>query len=175
MSHFLSRPPFTGLLMLSLLAGCSSAGGSYPSLLPRPGEVPRQIEAKTVAEPATLSEDDSRQLQADLARERNTLARILAEAGTAHSALQREMTKAGKAATGSKLWSDAQSSLSRFNLTWEPLRQIGTDMVPMTILVGDLAEDDPNRQQVQALQQDVDRAITRNREISDRAAQQLNR
>lgn len=171
-------PPYLlalGLLPITLLAGCADESGTYPSLLPRSGEEPRHIDQEGTKAAPSLSAEEGERLQQSLAEERRALAAVLRDATTAHTALQKEMSKAGHAPTGSKSWGDAQTALSRYNLAWEPLRQIDTRLASLALLVTDLPSEDPQYQQVSDLQKQVSVAIARHSSISEKADQQLSR
>jgi hypothetical protein len=138
------------VLPFLLLAACASSG-SFPSLQPRPGEIPRVIEAPGAGEEARLSVEQRESLQADVEREEKALAATEAEVASAGAALDKALAKAKGAAKGSEGWSDAQMALSRFDLARTPFGEIEARLTPLLRIVDSLDSDDPDRQAVESL------------------------
>lgn len=137
-------------LLLLLLAACASRG-SFPSLQPRPGEIPRVIEAPGAGADARLSPEQRESLKADLEREARALAVTEADVAAAGAALDRALTKAKGASRGSEAWSDAQMALSRFDVARAPFEEIEARLTPLLRTIDSLDSEDPDRQAVESL------------------------
>lgn len=143
------RPTF--LLALVPLAACAGPGGSYPSLQPRPAELPRTIEAPGEAVIPALSSEQQASLRADLARERGLLDETEAELRGSADALDRALAAVRGSGIGSEPWSTAQMALSRHDLARGPLVDIRARLAPLQRSVDSLPATDPDRQAVEAL------------------------
>ena len=138
------------MLPLLLLAACSSRG-SFPSLQPRPGEIPRVIEAPGAGTALHLPPEQRDSLKADLQRETKILAETEADVARAGAALDAALAKAKGAQKGSESWSDAQMALSRFDVARTPLGEIEARLTPLLRTTDSLDSDDPDRQAVESL------------------------
>lgn len=141
------------LLLLALLplAACAGSGGSYPSLQPRAGELPRVIEAPGQGLAAALAPEQQASLRADLAREQALLASTEADLSATSAALDRALAAARGAGIGTEAWSNAQMALSRHDLARAPLVDIRARLAPLQRSVDSLPETDPDRRAVDAL------------------------
>lgn len=164
----------TSALTLPLLAlfaaACGFRGGNYPSLAPRPAETPRVIEAAT---PPVLSAEERAGLQADLARERKAIAETAADIAREGRALSQALAAGGVSQSGSAAWSNAQMALSRFDLARSPLDSADARLVPLQRLVGDLPENDADRQAVDALAAEIARESAAAEKLAGNAARKL--
>ena len=141
--------PFPALSLL-LLGACASQG-SFPSLQPRAGEIPRVIEAPGAGADVRLPAEQRESLKADLEREEKALGATEAELGRMGADLEQALTRAKGAAKGSEAWSDAQMALSRFDLARAPLGEIEARLTPLLRIVDSLDSEDPDRQAVESL------------------------
>jgi hypothetical protein len=160
-----------GLLMAT--AACKGPSGSFPSLAPRPGEIPRVIEAPDGGQQPSLSDAERASLSADIARESKALAEV-------EQALVREgaqLTKALQAARGSKIgsepWSNAQMALSRYDLARSPLGDIEARLTPLLRTVDSLPASDPDREAVESLAAATGAATNRAQQQVDAANRAL--
>jgi hypothetical protein len=143
------RPTF--LLALLPLAACAGSGGSYPSLQPRAGEVPRIIEAPGESVVPALAPEQQASLQADLARERKLLDETEAELRQTAASLDRALAALRGNGVGTEPWSTAQMALSRHDLARGPLVDIRARLAPLQRSVDSLPATDPDRQAIEAL------------------------
>ena len=134
-----------------LLLGACASRGSFPSLQPRAGEVPRVIEAPGAGVEVRLPAEQREGLKADLEREEKALAATEAALGSTGADLDRALARAKGAAKGSEGWSDAQMALSRFDLARAPLGEIEARLTPLLRIVDSLDSEDPDRQAVESL------------------------
>ena len=139
------------LIALLPLAACAGSGGSYPSLQPRPGELPRVIEAPGEGQALELTAEQQASLRADLARERSLLAATEAELRDTAAALDRALAAARGSSIGTEPWSNAQMALSRHDLARAPLVDIRARLASLQRSVDSLPAADPDRQAVEAL------------------------
>lgn len=148
----MKRPIFAPIFALSLLllSACASQG-SFPSLQPRAGEIPRVIEAPGAGADPRLSAEQRDGLKADLGREGKALAATEADIARAGGELDRAMARAKGAAKGSEPWSDAQMALSRLDMARTPLGEIEARLTPLLRTIDSLDSEDPDRQAVESL------------------------
>lgn len=139
--------PLVPLLWLSACA----PGGSFPSLQPRAGEIPRVIEAPGAATDQRLAPEQRDSLTADLRREADALAQTEAAVASASLALDAAMARAKGAARGSEAWSDAQMALSRLDVARTPFGEIEARLTPLLRTIDSLDSGDPDRQAVESL------------------------
>jgi hypothetical protein len=139
------------LLALVPLAACAGSPGSYPSLQPRPAELPRTIEAPGHGAVPALAPEQQASLRADLARESRLLAETEAELRRSGPALDRALAAAAGSRIGTEAWSTAQMALSRHDLVRGPLVDIRARLAPLQRSVDSLPADDLDRQAVEAL------------------------
>lgn len=139
------------LFALLLPAACAGTGGSYPSLQPRPGELPREIAAPGDGAPAALAAEQAISLRADLAREQTLLDQTEADLRGTSAALDRAVAAARGSQIGSEPWSNAQMALSRHDLARAPLVDIRARLAPLRRIVDSLPPTDPDRQAVETL------------------------
>lgn len=135
---------------LLLLAACESRG-SFPSLQPRPGEIPRVIEAPGAGDDLRLSAEQREGLKADLSREGKALAAIEGDIARAGAELDKAMARAKGAAKGSEGWSDAQMALSRLDVARTPLGELEARLTPLLRTIDSLDSEDPDRLAVESL------------------------
>ena len=141
---------FAAFPLLPLLAACSLAGG-FPSLASRPAETPRALAAPGAGAAPTLSDDERRNLAADLLREGKALADARTAIAEAAVTLDRELARPDVARRGSAAWSDAQMQLSRLDVARLPLDDLRARLAPLRLLVDSLGADDPDRRAVERL------------------------
>ena len=156
-------PAFAIILALS---GCAGSGGSFPSLAPRPGEVPRVIEAPGTDTTPALMPEQQASLRADLAREGEALAAVESDLKRLGAELDKALAAARGQSIGSEGWSNAQMALSRYDQARAPLDAIGARLVPLARIVDSLPADDADRRAVEAL-------TTRTAAAADRAQAQV--
>lgn len=172
------RPVVLPLLMaLSAavpLGGCGLAGGDFPSLLPRPEEMPREI-AVVDAGPAVLSEEEAARLDGDLRADRAALGEARAAIAAAEQALQSALARARGSAWGSLAWTDAQVALSRFQEERFPLSALRLRLDAARMMVDPLAEADPARRAVEELAAEVLALDTRTAATAEAAVRALER
>lgn len=138
-------------LFLPVVLGACASQGSFPSLQPRPGEIPRVIEAPGAGEDVRLPPEQRAGLKADLSREGKALAAAEAEIARTGAELDRAMARAKGAPKGSDAWSDAQMALSRLDVARTPLPEIEARLTPLLRMVDSLDSEDPDRQAVESL------------------------
>ncbi len=149
------------LPLLILLSGCGFTGeGAFPSLKPRPGELPRELPRELAApdagSPPSLSPEERTGLAADLARHEQALAKARQDIRAAGEALAPAIRAASGSPIGSEAWSVAQLQLSRFDQARAPLGEMSSRMGDLRLMVDSLAEADPDRLRVQALARDLE-------------------
>lgn len=145
-----SPPRFLPLLGL-LLGGCGLAGGEFPSLNPRPAEIPRDIRAPGYGIEVSLSAEERAGVLADIEREAGSLEAVRRDMEAAERELALAISSAQGAATGSAPWSAAQMALSRYEQARSPLIAIDARMVALLRIVDSLPADNPDRQAVEGL------------------------
>jgi hypothetical protein len=136
---------------LLLLPACSGSGGSFPSLLPRPAESPREIAAPGADVLPALAPEQQASLRADLARERALLDQTESDLREAGAALDRALGAARGTRAGADAWSNAQMALSRYDLARSPLGDVRARLIPLQRSVDSLPATDPDRQAVETL------------------------
>lgn len=161
------------LLALLPLAACAGSGGSYPSLQPRPAELPRMMEAPGEGSVPALAPEQQASLRADLAREGQLLAETEAELRQSGSALDRALAAARGTSIGTEAWSNAQMALSRHDLARGPLVDIRARLAPLQRSVDSLPAEDPDRQAVEALAARAAKAATAAQQQVDAANRAL--
>ncbi len=139
------------LFALLPLGACAGSGGPYPSLQPRPGELPRVIEAPGEGQAPALAAEQQASLRADVAREQALLAATEAELRDTGSALDRALAAARGSRIGTEPWSNAQMALSRHDLARAPLVDIRARLAPLRRSVDSLSATDPDREAVETL------------------------
>lgn len=142
--------PFAALpaLALLMLAGCGASGGSYPSLLPRAAEIPRDIAAPGEGVQPSLGAEQQQSLRADLIRERSELDLAQQAIRDAGAMLDRALSAARGSQPGSDNWGSAQMALSRFDVARSSVGDIRARLAPLERTVDSLPADDPDRRDV---------------------------
>lgn len=109
--------------------------------------------------PVQLPDEARQGLVADIVREESALAAARAAIAAARKNLMAALSPARGAAAGSDAWVEAQLALSRFDTERAILGDIDTRLADAVALAADLADDDPDRQRLEALRQDLTTAI----------------
>ncbi|MFN3590740.1 MAG: hypothetical protein ACK4TG_00960 [Thermaurantiacus sp.] len=147
------RPP-AALAFMAALSACGLTTGEFPSLLPRPEEIPRDIALLDTA-PASLSQEETVQLQADLQRDRAAFADIRNAIEVADRALAAALARARGSGWGSLPWTEAQVALSQYQEERFPLSVLRLRLDASRLMVDPLAEADPSRIAVETLAAEV--------------------
>lgn len=155
------------------LSACKGPSGSFPSLQPRAGEVPRVIEAPGGEQEASLSEPESASLAADVARESKALAAIERDLTTEGAALAKALAALRGSKAGSEPWSNAQMALSRYDLARSPLGDIEARLSPLLRMVDSLPASDADRQAVESLASATQSAATQSQQRVEAANRAL--
>lgn len=161
------------LPVLLLFAGCAGSGGTYPSLLPRAAEIPRDIAAPGEGVSPSLADEQQQSLRADVARERAALEQAERAIGEEGAALDRAIASARGSQPGSDSWGSAQMALSRFDLARSPVGDIRARLAPLERTVDSLPAENPDRRSVQDLAARAASVGTRAADKSDSAARAL--
>jgi hypothetical protein len=162
------------LAVATALAACGFTTGTFPSLLPRPEETPREI-AVLDAGTATLSDEEAARLKADLRQEQATFELVRSALATADRTLTTALGRARGSAWGSQSWSDAQVALSRFQEERFPLSALRLRLDAVRLMVDPLAETDPSRIAVENLAAEVVALDDRSIATAEAAARSLER
>ncbi|WP_448582245.1 hypothetical protein [Thermaurantiacus sp.] len=162
-----------GLLLsvLPVLAGCAH-DQDFPDLLPRPHEVPRQIDESASAS-AGLSDPERAALKEELARAQAALVPVRRAAAAAGQALDVALARARGAPVGSDSWADAQLLLSRLDQARAGYGAIEAQLAPLARLVDSTPPDDPDRRQLETLLSTIRAEALALAERQKRAARQL--
>ncbi len=139
------------LFALLPLSACAGSGTGFPSLAPRPAELPREIAAPGEGTIPALAAEQQASLRADVAREQALLDQTEAELRQTSAALDRALATARGTGTGTDSWSAAQMALSRHDLARGPLVDIRARLAPLQRSVDSLPQADQDRQAVEAL------------------------
>jgi hypothetical protein len=139
------------LFALLPLTACAGTGTGFPSLAPRPGELPREIAAPGEGTVPALAAEQQASLRADVSRERALLDATEADLRQTEAALDRALAAARGSSTGTESWSAAQMALSRHDLARSPLVDIRARLAPLQRSVDSLPATDPDRQAVETL------------------------
>jgi hypothetical protein len=161
------------LPVLLLFAGCAGSGGTYPSLLPRAAEIPRDIAAPGEGVSPSLADEQQQSLRADVARERAALEQAERAISEQAAALNRAIASARGSQPGSESWGSAQMALSRFDLARSPVGDIRARLAPLERTVDSLPAENPDRRSVLDLAARAAAIAARAAEQSDSAAQAL--
>ncbi|MFQ3594670.1 MAG: hypothetical protein SNJ63_00980 [Sphingomonadaceae bacterium] len=157
---------------LLVAGGCRSSGGDYPSLLPRPDEAPRALDAGPAA-PVTLSPAERQALVDELAQAERARASAADEVARARAALAGPLAAARRAAPGSDAWAAAQLALSRLDQARAELAAILAGMQTMAILVDPLEADDPDRLAHDALRARLEADVAQAAALAEAAGRAL--
>ncbi|WP_199554432.1 hypothetical protein [Sandaracinobacteroides hominis] len=161
------------LLGLLLATACKGPSGSFPSLAPRPGEIPRVIDAPDAEQQPGLSDSERAGLSADVARESKALADVEKAMASEGAQLTRALQAARGSKSGSEAWSNAQMALSRYDLARSPLGDIEVRLTPLLRMVDSLPGSDADRQAVESLAAATASAIRRSQQQVNAANRQL--
>lgn len=139
------------LFALLPLSACAGSGTGFPSLAPRPAELPREIAAPGDGIIPLLAAEQRASLRADVAREKALLDQTEAELRQTGAVLDRALAAARGSSSGTDGWSAAQLALSRHDLARSPLVDIRARLAPLQRSVDSLPPADVDRQAVEAL------------------------
>ncbi len=138
------------LAFLALAACLAGEREPFPSLLPRPGEVPRDL-SLAPSIPAGLPASERARLRAELDRIAAELDRLEPRLASASAALARALGSARGAPPGTIAWVEAQIALSRLESERQSLSAVRLDLLVVDPLLDPLPEADPLRQRHHAL------------------------
>lgn len=147
---------FSWMALLLLLAACRGTGSDgFPSLLPRPAETPRDIDA--AARPsAGIPDEVAASLDAELDRDQREIDLAAREIATIETALVIALRASTAAAPGTKAWIDAQILLSRHDQARARLSEIQARLHAYGPKLDGVPGDDPKLIRWKALVQQVD-------------------
>lgn len=134
---------FRWLALLLILAACRGTGSDgFPSLLPRPAETPRNIDA--AARPAEgIPDEVATSLQVELDRDQRELDLAAREIATIETALVTALRAARGAAPGTTPWIDAQILLSRHDQARAHLSEIEARLLSYGPKLDGVPDNDP--------------------------------